>query len=97
LCSYSARYTAGQAGTNFTTEGTEDAETKPEGKRYPPLRGRDSGGFVVRRAVVNAVMMMVMVRRGKRRSGEREYAAEENKLLHGYQNGMNKCGLSLEI
>jgi hypothetical protein len=46
---------------------------------------------------VNAVMMMVMVRRGKRRSGEREYAAEENKLLHGYQNGMNKCGLSLEI
>jgi len=67
-------------------------------RKWKRPEGPGSGGLVVRRAVVDPMMMVVMVmRRRKSRSCEREDAAEEKELLHGYQNGMNKCGLSLEI
>jgi hypothetical protein len=39
------RGSAGDKARRFTPEGTEDAETKPEGKRHRPLRGRAQAGL----------------------------------------------------
>jgi hypothetical protein len=64
----------------------------------PDRQSRNSGRLVVGRAVVRSVMMvMVVVRGGKSRRGEGEHAADEEELLHGYQNGTNRGGLSAEI
>jgi hypothetical protein len=43
-------------------------------------------------------MMVVMVMRGRKGRGrERKHAAEEEELLHDYQNGTNEGPVSLEF